>query len=48
MQLQGQAEVMVPISLVVLNNGGLPDPTGTVPSHQTLLMDPGYQMAVAT
>lgn len=36
MQLQGHAEVMVPISLVVLNNRGLLYHTGAVLSHQTL------------
>lgn len=36
MQLQGHAEVMVPISLVALNNRGPQDRTGAVPSRQTL------------
>lgn len=35
MQLQGHTEVMVPISLVVLNNRGFQNCTGTVQSHQT-------------
>lgn len=35
MQLRGRAEVMVPVSLAVLKNAMLQDPTGAALSHPT-------------